>query len=135
MSRLNFLLKNKTEKTSTGCLNYTGYKNKKGYGRIKFEGRSLSAARVIYILKYGKFPENLDTCHKCDNPSCINPKHLFLGTRSENMIDCVQKGRSKNGNTGFKHGTQYSYWRKGCRCKKCCLWRPTYPSLYIKKSR
>lgn len=48
---------------------------------------------MMYMITYGPVPEKMDICHKCDNRSCINPTHLFLGTRSENMIDMVEKGR------------------------------------------
>lgn len=54
-----------------------------------------SASRVAYALEYGPFDYNLHVLHKCDNPRCVRPDHLFLGTNLDNIADKVQKGRSK----------------------------------------
>ena len=78
-----------------GCWEWTGAKNKPGYGRMKVNGKFLSPHRVAYVLFRGSIPENNDVCHKCDNPPCFNPDHLFAGTRSDNMMDCSNKGRRK----------------------------------------
>ena len=90
-------------KTDT-CWVWKGRTNKKGYGIIGFrneDGRM--AHRVAWILKNGEIPEGLCVCHKCDNPPCVNPDHLFLGTNQENIADRHAKGRS-NAPRGEQHG-------------------------------
>lgn len=79
---------------SGDCWIWTGAKNKNGYGCVSTgKGTSTTAHKASYQVHVGPVAEGLDVCHKCDNPSCINPKHLFLGTRKENMQDSKRKGR------------------------------------------
>lgn len=76
----------------------------KGYGKIWNNGKLLNAHRVSWQLYIGPIPKGIDVCHSCDTPSCVNPKHLFLGTRKDNMQDCVAKGRyARNGKKGEDH--------------------------------
>lgn len=70
--------------------------NNRGYGQLNMSGELLLAHRVSYSLKYGEIPKGLEVCHKCDNPTCCNPNHLFLGTHSDNMVDRLRKGRQSN---------------------------------------
>lgn len=81
------------EKTD-GCWNWIGGKNHKGYGRILIQGGSHAAHRIAYFLEFGQWPGELLVCHSCDNPSCVNPAHLWLGTPQQNMDDMVAKGRN-----------------------------------------
>lgn len=73
------------------CWGWIGCKDECGYGKFNFAGESL-AHRISWLLFIGDFME-FYVCHKCDNPGCINPKHLFLGTQLDNMRDCRSKGR------------------------------------------
>lgn len=72
-----------------GCWIWTAGKNMQGYGKID----SKRAHRIAWEIINGSIPSGLLVCHHCDNPSCVNPLHLFTGTRSDNALDSVNKGR------------------------------------------
>jgi hypothetical protein len=76
-----------------GCWEWTGSRNKYGYGVIGINWKTKLTHRVAYELKNGPIPEGLFVCHHCDNPCCVRPDHLFLGSQKDNMIDMVKKGR------------------------------------------
>ena len=85
--------------TATGCREFTGSRNMKGYGQIgvREEDDRLhirSTHRVTWIALNGPVPEGLFVCHRCDNPPCCEISHLFLATNAENMADMAAKGRS-----------------------------------------
>jgi hypothetical protein len=64
-----------------------------GYGAINYQGRNHRANRVSWLLHHGPVPDGQWVLHRCDNPPCVNPSHLFLGDRSDNMRDAAAKGR------------------------------------------
>ena len=79
-----------------GCWNWTGAKFKgTGYGQIQVNGRPKRAHRVAWELSNGPVPAGVLVLHRCDNPSCVNPTHLFLGDHQANYDDMVSKGRRK----------------------------------------
>ena len=78
------------------CWQWTGARDKQGYGRLSpAVGVFLRAHRFSWELHNGPVPEGLLVCHRCDNPECTNPNHLFLGSPQDNMDDKVRKGRWK----------------------------------------
>lgn len=76
-----------------GCWNWQGLCNNKGYGILTRDRKSHKAHRLFYEIHVGPIPTGMLVCHECDNPTCVNPKHLFLGTIQDNNLDCKAKGR------------------------------------------
>lgn len=90
-------LYNRCIETDGGCWEFTGASDPRGYGRIFYKSYLWLAHRVSWFITYGEIPVDICVCHKCDNPSCCNPEHLFLGTHQENEADKRAKGRIVRG--------------------------------------
>lgn len=95
------------KKSQDECWGWKAYKNKYGYGQIRINNKKYSAHRISWFIHNGEIPEHnsfhgMCALHKCDNPSCVNPTHLFLGTHQENMRDRDAKWRGAS-LAGEKH--------------------------------
>ncbi len=78
------------------CWIWQKAKHRQGYGNLSYKRIPRLAHRVCWEVYFGEIPENIKVCHKCDNPSCVNPEHLFLGTQKDNVRDGIEKGRYEN---------------------------------------
>jgi len=98
----------------TGCWNWTGKQNEHGYGAIQVEGKYTRAHRAMFFMLNPDADKSLVVMHTCDNPQCINPTHLTLGTQKDNMMDMHKKGRFKGGAPkGNKNAVGNEGWKKG----------------------
>lgn len=96
----------KTERVGD-CLEWTGTRLPRGYGVIYGgpERRKVYTHRAAYEVTHGPVPDGMYVCHKCDNPSCVEPDHLFLGSPADNMQDMRAKGRERYPSPGEAHPT------------------------------
>ena len=85
-----------TPEPNSGCRLWTAGVDTRGYAHLRINGVQRLAHRVAYELAHGPIPAGLLVCHKCDVKTCINPKHLFLGTHKDNSDDMIAKGRDSH---------------------------------------
>lgn len=83
------------------CWIWMAHKDKDGYGMFGFQGHKYKAHRISYTLEYGPIPRGLLGLHKCDNPGCMRPDHVWIGTTADNIKDRFRKGRSSRGDNHY----------------------------------
>ncbi len=87
-------LRERSVVSDTGCHEWQGARNYKGYGLLNLAGVTDKAHRVAYQVKHGEMPARAHVLHRCDNRACVNPEHLMLGSNSDNIADKVAKDRA-----------------------------------------
>ena len=107
---------------TSGCWWWVGRRNELGYGHIETSGKEMRSNRMSWILATGRNPGNLHVLHVCDNPSCVRPGHIYLGTHQQNMRDVAERRRGgnakkthcKNGHAFSPENTKMAYARRWC---------------------
>ena len=125
-------------KVSSGCWEFSAQNSSRAGHRVFYvNNRRLLAHRSAWEMSFGPIPDGLCVCHHCDNPPCVNPDHLFLGTVADNNADRDRKGRGRMPHPWqvrrlpagpVKHGTITGYIKRKCRCDECREAKRAYDS-------
>ena len=94
------------QEPNSGCWLWTACVNAQGYGMFRWQDRMMRAHRVSWELHVGPIPEGLHVLHTCDTPPCVNPGHLYLGSHTDNMRDCMDRGRVARGERNGRGGAK-----------------------------
>lgn len=122
------------------CWLWIGGKGERGYGRIWKDGKIVPAAHIAWELTYGQIPPDNEVLHKCDNPPCVRPDHLFLGDQAANQTDCIRKGRHPSTKLSLEKAAeiralyatgQWSYWQLARRFN---VWHSAIADIVTGKS-
>jgi len=100
MSKLEARFSSKIE-FGENCWRWLGGYSRSGYGKLEVAGKTVRAHRLSYELFVGEIPDKQMVCHSCDNPACVRPDHLFIGTGQDNTNDKVRKGRQAKGDQHY----------------------------------
>lgn len=134
-----FMIRIKVDPKTT-CWTWVGAVSSNGYGHININGKLISAHRLSWELFHNEKPGKKFVLHKCDNPLCVNPDHLFLGTNSDNQRDCIAKGRRAKKCTRYTQSTVKELQRLRPTMKMAALAKlfdipPQYIRILLRKNR
>lgn len=123
------------------CWEWGAGKYKRGYGLFVLKRKNRPAHRISWIIHKGQIPNGLFVCHKCDNPGCVNPSHLFLGTQTDNMKDMHSKKRHRwskattcvNGHKRTEENTRIITKKNGNKFRSCSICRAESSRKYKAK--
>lgn len=107
------------------CWEWTAYRNPRGYGLFLLRGVQTLASRAAWLLTRGAIPKDHVVCHRCDNPPCVNPHHLWIGTDGDNVRDAATKGRlhgqlKTHCPQGHPYDEANTYWEPGFVGRRAC---------------